>query len=117
VNAGIFVNIAVPKQIPEQMHSTLVYLGLLLISIARRIDDKIKGSMIESNTILRVSQVNGMTPNNKAAKKPTYGLKRLSDMRKIRKVSSTASKLIMILGVANRVSIELISEFGCNADG
>jgi energy-converting hydrogenase Eha subunit F len=81
VNAGILVNIANPKNMPES--KTRIFLLLLLVVLlllllaslaynANNIEDKRKGRRIESSNILLKSQVIGITANNTDAINATF---------------------------------------------
>ena len=106
VNAGIFVKMARPKEIPERTAMGLIELRCILDSNAKRMDVKMNGNIMESKTTLRTNQVDGITAKSRAEIKPTAGLNLLSPILYIKKVSIMAIAPIIRRGVSNNLSID-----------
>jgi hypothetical protein len=111
VNAGIFVKIASPRDIPERNDIVLKCLECTRVSKAKSIDVSINGNIIESKTTLLVNQLVGITAKSNEENKPTVGLNLRSPILYIKKVSITAMIPIINLGIANNPSMETEPEF------
>ena len=121
VKAGIFVNIANPKHIPES--ATIVAFFFFTISLllllyalylakktANKIESRRKGNSRESRYTFDRNDVDGVTEKRIEAMNPTFLLLYLSSAISYnRNVSTTASNAIIILGTSQSISIECIS--------
>ena len=109
VNAGSFVKIEIPRNIPEKIDNNNFFWKkyLLIISlvdclfkyIANNKELKINGNWIGSNHIRLRSHVMGTTAKIAADKRPIFLLYLICPILYIRYVSKTASNPIKILGI------------------
>ena len=106
MNDGIFVKIAKPNEIPESSVSRLAYFNRILLSSIKRIEVRINGNIIESNTTLLVNHVDGITAKSREENKATVGLNLRSDILYIKNVSTIAIAPIINRGIANKDSVE-----------
>src|SRR5574337_197405 len=116
VNAGTFVNMASPKNIPEAKTIRLEYLESLECS-AVQIHNKRNGSKMESSNILLKIHDIGITANSAAETNATFCPYLLPAILYVRNVSATASKPMTTLGTRYSVEMELTSPEECSDCG
>jgi len=116
VNMGIFVNMARPRNIPESKINDICLLlvlfelagfGFFVAHIAKSIDDRKKGSWIDSSNTLLIGSVNGITAKRvDAVMAIVLLLYQYLAIRYTRAVSTNASVDMIIRGAKKIILID-----------